>query len=243
MWGNATVLRSSVAVAIAVLVVAGCAGQTPSTTATTAATTAITSGTFGTATPSGTSGTTATTSTPPSPTGTPKPPIGTRWVDAPRAGIRFPVPEGWRALSFRELLESGDKEAIAEAARTMGVTENQLDALAAQIEVIAFGPTVKGFAVNVNAVPQPGTAMPSAEEASGQLEQIGGTIGTPVTGSTDFGTSLVVPYTLEVKDLTVQGRSILLETPGGVATLTVSHVSEAEADTLTQTILDNVATR
>ncbi|HWO50141.1 MAG TPA: hypothetical protein VNN23_00970 [Ornithinibacter sp.] len=152
------------------------------------------------------------------------------------------MPQGWKALSFRELLDSGDKAAIAEAAETMGVTEDQLDALAEQIEVIAFGPTVKEFAVNVNAVPQPGSAMPSAEEASSQLEQIGGTIGTPVTGTTDFGTSLVVPYTLKVKDVTVQGRSILLETPDGVATLTVSHVSQAEADTLTKSILDNVST-
>ena len=231
MRGNTTVLRSSVAVTIAVLAVAGCAGQTPSTT--TASGSASTASTASTAGP---------TSASPSPTGTPKPPSGTSWVDAPTTGVRFPVPEGWKALSFRELLESGDKAAIAEAAETMGVTEDQLDALADQIEVIAFGPTVKEFAVNVNAVPQPGSAMPSAEEASSQLEQIGGTIGTPVTGTTDFGTSLVVPYTLKVKDVTVQGRSILLETPDGVATLTVSHVSQAEADTLTKSILDNVST-
>ena len=228
MRGNTTVLRSSVAVTIAALAVAGCAGQTPSTT--------TASGSAGSASTAGT------TSAAPSPTGTPKPPSGTSWVDAPETGIRFPVPQGWQALSFRELLDSGDKAAIAEAAKTMGVTEDQLDALADQIEVIAFGPTVEEFAVNVNAVPQPGTAMPSAEEASSQLEQIGGTIGTPVTGTTAFGKSLVVPYTLKVKDVTVQGRSILLETPDGVATLTVSHVSEAEADTLTRTILDNVST-
>ena len=228
MRGNTTVLRSSVAVTIAVLSVAGCAGQTPSST--------IASGSASTA------GTAGTTSASPSPTGTPKPPSGTSWVDAPTTGVRFPVPQGWKALPFRELLDSGDKAAIAEAAETMGVTEDQLDALAEQIEVIAFGPTVKEFAVNVNAVPQPGSAMPSAEEASSQLEQIGGTIGTPVTGTTDFGTSLVVPYTLKVKDVTVQGRSILLETPDGVATLTVSHVSQAEADTLTKSILDNVST-
>jgi len=228
MRGNTTVLRSSVAVTIAVLAVAGCAGQTPSST--------IASGSASTA------GTAGTTSASPSPTGTPTPPSGTSWVDAPTTGVRFPVPEGWKALSFRELLDSGDKAAIAEAAETMGVTEDQLDALAEQIEVIAFGPTVKEFAVNVNAVPQPGSAMPSAEEASSQLEQIGGTIGTPVTGTTDFGKSLVVPYTLKVKDVTVQGRSILLETPDGVATLTVSHVSQAEADTLTKSILDNVST-
>ncbi len=220
MRGNTTVLRSSVAVTIAALAVAGCAGQAPSNT--------TTSGSAGSASTAGT------TSASPSPTGTPKPPSGTSWVDAPETGIRFPVPEGWQALSFRELLESGDKAAIAEAAKTMGVTEDQLDALADQIEVIAFGPTVKDFAVNVNAVPQPGTAMPSAEEASSQLEQIGGTIGTPVTGTTAFGKSLVVPYTLKVQDVTVQGRSILLETPDGVATLTVSHVSEAAADTLTR---------
>ena len=228
MRGNTTVLRSSVAVTIAVLGVAGCAGQTPSTT--TASGSASTAGTAGP------------TSASPSPTGTPKPPSGTSWVDAPTTGVRFPVPQGWKALPFRELLDSGDKAAIAEAAETMGVTEDQLDALAEQIEVIAFGPTVKEFAVNVNAVPQPGSAMPSAEEASSQLEQIGGTIGTPVTGTTDFGKSLVVPYTLKVKDVTVQGRSILLETPDGVATLTVSHVSQAEADTLTKSILDNVST-
>ena len=37
-------------------------------------------------------------------------------------------------------------------------------------------------------------------------------------------------------------RVIVFETADGIATLTVSHVSKAEADKLTQAILDNVAT-
>ena len=77
-------------------------------------------------------------------------------------------------MSFREVIDSGDKEAIDEAAKSMGVTPEQLDTIADQIEVIVFGPTVKGFAVNINAVPQPNTAMPSAAEATSQLQGIGG---------------------------------------------------------------------
>ena len=50
----------------------------------------------------------------------------------------------------------------------------------------------------------------------------------------------MVPYTLKVQDRTVQGRTLLIETDDGVATLTVSHVSADEADTLAKAILDNV---
>jgi hypothetical protein len=167
-------------------------------------------------------------------------PEGSQWVDAPKSGIRFPVPEDWKSMSFREVIDSGDKEAIDEAAKSMGVTPEQLDTIADQIEVIVFGPTVKGFAVNINAVPQPNTAMPSAAEATSQLQQIGGKVGKAVEGTTSMGKSLVVPYTLKVQDRTVQGRTLLIETDDGVATLTVSHVSGDQADKLTKAILDNV---
>ena len=63
-----------------------------------------------------------------------------------------------------------------------------------------------------------------------------------VAGTTAFGKSLVVPYSLTLPPGTIQGRSILLETPDGIATLTVSHASKAEADKLTKAIVDNVAT-
>ena len=122
----------------------------------------------------------------------------------------------------------------------MGVTADQLQALAEQLEVIVFGPTVDRFAVNINAIGQPGTTLPTARVASAQLEQLGGKVGTPVAGSTALGKSLVVPYSLKLPSGTVQGRSILLETPDGIATITVSHVAEAEADKLTTAILDNV---
>lgn len=227
MRGNSTILRSSVAVAIAALALAGCGGESPSTTGGSAGTTATTS---------------ASASASPSPSGTPEPPSGSTWVEATKTGVRFPVPEDWKSLSFREVLESGDKQAIEQAAKSMGVTPEQLDAVADQIEVIVFGPTVDRFAVNINAVPQPGAKMPSAQQASSQLEGLGGKIGTPVEGTTAFGKSLVVPYTIKIQGVTIQGRSILLETPDGVATLTVSHVSEAEADKLTKAILDNVST-
>jgi hypothetical protein len=223
MRAKTGVLKSFVAVAIAALALGGCGGQAPSTTG-------------------GSAGSAAATSASPSPTGTPEPPSGSTWVTAPRSGVRFPVPEGWKSLSFREVLDSGDPKAIADAAKTMGVSAAELDSLADQIEVVVFGPTVKRFAVNINAVPQPGTAMPSVEEATAQLTQIGGKIGTPRTGTTALGKSLVVPYTLTLQGITVQGRTILIETPGGVATITVSHVTEADADALTQAILDNVAT-
>ena len=167
-------------------------------------------------------------------------PDGSQWVEAPKSGIRFPVPEDWRSMSFREVIDSGDKEAIDEAAKSMGVTPEQLDTIADQIEVIVFGPTIKGFAVNINAVPQPNTAMPSAAEATSQLQGIGGKVGKAKEGTTSLGKSLVVPYTLKVQDRTVQGRTLLIETDDGVATLTVSHVSGDEADKLTKAILDNV---
>ena len=130
-------------------------------------------------------------------------------MEAPKSGIRFPVPEDWKSMSFREVIDSGDKEAIDEAAKSMGVTPEQLDTIADQIEVIVFGPTVKGFAVNINAVPQPNTAMPSAAEATSQLQQIGGKVGKAEEGTTSLGKSLVVPYTLKVQDRTVQGRTLL----------------------------------
>ena len=178
----------------------------------------------------------------PSPTGAAELPSGSMWIEAPKAGIRFPVPDDWRTMSFQEVLDSGDTKAMDEAAKAMGVTPDQLQALAEQIEVIVFGPTVDGFAVNINAIGQPGTTLPTARVASAQLEKAGGKVGTPVAGTTAFGKSLVVPYSLKLPTGTIQGRSILLETPDGIATLTVSHASKAEADKLTKAILDNVAT-
>lgn len=227
MLGKRAVLKSSVAATALAFALAGCGGQSPSTATGSA-------GTSGTASASPSASASA--------TGTPKAPSGTMWVEAPKTGIRFPVPKGWKSLSFREVLDSGDKKAIDEAAKSMGVTAEQLDSLAEQIDVMVFGPTVKGFAVNINTVPQPGAAMPSADEAVSQLKQLGGTVGTPTTGTTAFGKTLVVPYTLKVQDTTVQGRTVLVETPDGIATLSVSHVSAAEADKLTQSILDNVGT-
>ena len=211
--------------AVVALALSGCGGS-PSTDATTASA-------------GGSASTSASASASASPTEA-KLPAGSQWVEAPKSGIRFPVPEDWKSMSFREVIDSGDKEAIDEAAKSMGVTPEQLDTIADQIEVIVFGPTVKGFAVNINAVPQPNTAMPSAEEATSQLSQIGGKVGKAKEGTTSLGKSLVVPYTLKVQDRTVQGRTLLIETDDGVATLTVSHVSGDEADKLTKSILDNV---
>ena len=211
--------------AVVALALSGCGGS-PTTDATTASA-------------GGSASTSASASASASPTEA-KLPAGSQWVEAPKSGIRFPVPEDWKSMSFREVIDSGDKETIDEAAKSMGVTPEQLDTIADQIEVIVFGPTVKGFAVNINAVPQPNTAMPSAEEATSQLSQIGGKVGKAKEGTTSLGKSLVVPYTLKVQDRTVQGRTLLIETDEGVATLTVSHVSGDEADKLTKSILDNV---
>ncbi len=216
------------AATIAALAVAGCAGQSPPTT--------------GSATTTGSTAATASPTGSPSPTEAAELPSGSMWIEAPKAGVRFPVPDDWRTVSFQEVLDSGDTKAMDEAAKMMGVTPDQLQALADQLEVIVFGPTVDKFAVNINAIGQPGTTLPTARLASEQLEKLGGKVGTPVAGTTPFGKSLVVPYSLKLPNGTIQGRSILLETPDGIATVTVSHVSEAEADKLTKDILDNVAT-
>jgi len=228
MRGNSTIARSSVAVTIAALAVAGCGGQSPSTTESAA--------------PAGSTAASASASATPSATGTPELSAGSMWIEAPKTGIRFPVPDDWRTISFQEVLDSGDTKAMDDAAKTMGVTTDQLKELAKQIEVIVFGPTIGKFAVNINAIGQPGTKLPTAKQAGAQLEKLGGKVGTAVSGTTAFGKSLVVPYSLKLPAATIQGRSILLETPDGIATVTVSHVSEAEADKLTKDILDNVAT-
>ena len=140
------------------------------------------------------------------------------------------------------MLDSGDTKAIAEAAKAMGVTESQLETVADQIEVMVFGPALKGFAVNINAVPQPGAQMPTAEMAKQQLGQLGGEVGEPVEGTTSFGSSMVVPYVLKLPNATVQGRTILLDTPGGVATVTVSDTSAKEADALAKAIVESSTT-
>lgn len=160
------------AVTIAALAVAGCAGQSPSTTGS-----------------AGTAGSTAATAGPtasPSPSEAAELPSGSMWIEAPKAGIRFPVPDDWRTVSFQEVLDSGDAKAMNEAAKMMGVTPDQLQALADQLEVIVFGPTVGKFAVNINAIGQPGTTLPTARLASDQLEKLGGKVGTPVAGTTSF---------------------------------------------------------
>ena len=218
-----TTTTAAATAAVAALALSGCGGS-PSTDA-------------GSASSSATASATASASASPTEAALP---AGSQWVEAPKSGIRFPVPDDWKEISFREVLDSGDKDAIEEAAKSMGVTPEQLETVADQIEVMAFGPAVKGFAVNINAVPQPNTAMPSAAEATSQMQQIGGKVGKAKEGTTSLGKSLVVPYTLKVQDRTVQGRTLLIETDDGVATLTVSHVSADEADKLAKAILDNV---
>jgi hypothetical protein len=224
-----TTTTAAATAAVAALALSGCGGS-PSTDA-------------GSASAAGSASTSATASATASASASPTEaalPAGNERVEAPKSGIRFPVPEDWKEISFREVLDSGDKDAIEEAAKSMGVTPEQLETVADQIEVMAFGPAVKGFAVNINAVPQPNTAMPSAAEATSQMQQIGGKVGKAKEGTTSLGRSLVVPYTLKVQDRTVQGRTLLIETDDGVATLTVSHVSADEADKLAKAILDNV---
>ena len=228
-----TTITAAATAAVAALALSGCGGS-PSTDAGSASA-------GGSASTSATASATASASASASASPTEATlPAGSQWVEAPRSGIRFPVPEDWKEISFREVLDSGDKDAIEKAATSMGVTPEQLETVADQIEVMAFGPAVKGFAVNINAVPQPNTAMPSAAEATSQMQQIGGKVGTAKEGTTSLGKSLVVPYTLKVQDRTVQGRTLLIETDDGVATLTVSHVSADEADKLAKAILDNV---
>ena len=226
-----TTTTAAATAAVVALALSGCGGS-PSTDAASASA-------GGSASTSATASATASASASASPTEATLP-AGSQWVEAPRSGIRFPVPEDWKEISFREVLDSGDKDAIEKAATSMGVTPEQLETVADQIEVMAFGPAVKGFAVNINAVPQPNTAMPSAAEATSQMQQIGGKVGKAKEGTTSLGKSLVVPYTLKVQDRTVQGRTLLIETDDGVATLTVSHVSADQADTLAKAILDNV---
>jgi len=205
--------------AAAALALTGCGGESPSTSTAAGSSTASASSTeSASAAPSESASAAA------------KPPSGSKWVEAPKSGIRFPVPKGWKTTSFREVLDSGDTKAIAEAAKAMGVTESQLETVADQI------------AVNINAVPQPGAQMPTAEMAKQQLGQLGGEVGEPVEGTTSFGSSMVVPYVLKLPNATVQGRTILLDTPGGVATVTVSDTSAKEADALAKAIVESSTT-
>ena len=138
-------------------------------------------------------------------------PAGSQWVEAPKSGIRFPVPEDWKAMSFREVLDSGDKEAIDEAAKSMGVTARAARRrIADQIEVIAFGPTVKELrgehqrraaAQHRDAVGRGGDQPARADRRQGRQGRR--------RAPPSLGKSLVVPYTLKVKDRTVQGRTLL----------------------------------
>ncbi|MGG5259034.1 hypothetical protein [Phycicoccus avicenniae] len=157
-------------------------------------------------------------------------PAGTTLVRAQRSRMTFAVPTSWQVTDVTTLLSSGDEKALAGLAEQLNLSLSQVRAAARTIDVAAFGPSVDGFAPNVNVQLLPVEEPPSAAQLRLAMSAVGGTVESVEDVTTTFGPGRVSSYRLELGGRTVVGRQLGIKAPGGVALVTVSHVTAKEAD-------------
>lgn len=164
-------------------------------------------------------------------------PEGSQWAESSTQGIRFAVPDTWKTVDATKTIAAGDEAAIESAASDMGLTADQLRQAAESIDIIIMGPVVDQFAPNVNVVPNTLSALPPLASLKAEAESVGAVVGEGSTIATPLGDAIVLPYVLELEAAAVQGRAIVAPVAGGFTSITVSHVTEEEADALTEQIL------
>ncbi|MBM6401239.1 hypothetical protein [Phycicoccus sonneratiae] len=165
-----------------------------------------------------------------SPTSAPSAPPGTVLVRAERSGLRFAVPEAWEVADVATVLEAGVDEDLAAMAERMNVPASQLRAAARTIDVSAFGPSVDGFAPNVNVQGLPVEEVPSAAQLRLVTSMIGGTVESVDDVPTPVGPGRVSRYRAEIGGRSVVGRQLGIEGPSGVVLVTVTATTAAGAD-------------
>ncbi|MDO5736270.1 MAG: hypothetical protein Q4P15_07330 [Propionibacteriaceae bacterium] len=174
------------------------------------------------------------------PAGAPELPEGSQWAESSTQGIRFAVPATWSVVDPQKLFTSGSEQDIEAAATEMGMTVAELQQASTQIDIMVMGPAEAQFAPNVNVVPTALKALPTEEMMAAELESVGATPAQGSTQSTDLGEVIVVPYVLELESSTVHGRSILVPVSDGFTSITVSHVTDADAEALTEQLLSTL---
>ena len=164
-------------------------------------------------------------------------PAGTTFVEGKSSGLRFAVPEDWKVLDPAALETDSDSALAKSLEKTYGVSADQLSKVFGAMDLVMMGPPEKSFAPNVNVVPNPLTALPTATDLASELDKIGAKTGTPRDATTPLGPAVVVPYELQSGANLVKGRSIVLKGPNGYVTITVSDVDAKAADAVTDDIL------
>lgn len=151
-------------------------------------------------------------------------------IRAERSGLRFAVPKSWQVTDLATVLEGGDDKALQDIARKMNLPLSQLKAAARTVDVAAFGPTVKGFAANVNVQALPVEEVPTAAQLKMVMAAVGGSVESVEDVTTSLGPGRVSRYTLEVGSTKVVGRQIGVKGPNGVVLVTVSDIDAKSAD-------------
>jgi hypothetical protein len=150
------------------------------------------------------------------------------------------VPDTWTVNDPAKVLAQGDKAAITKVAQALGLSADQFEAAAQGIELFVIGPAENGFSPNINVTPNSLSTMPSAAALASEMQSVGATVGTARTVKTPIGEAIVLPYTLPLGDLAIEGRAIVAETPDGFVSLAVSHPSAKEADALTEQVISSL---
>ncbi len=117
-----------------------------------------------------------------------------------------------------------------------GQTEAALRQALAQMELFVVGPSIKGFAPNVNVISSPGTALPTDAQLHAQLDAM-----VKVTAireeSTAMGPVRVSTYTMDIQGTPMAAEQIYAINGGRIAIITVSARDAAEAKTYATTVL------
>ncbi len=163
------------------------------------------------------------------PSAEPTAPVGTVYVSADRAGIRFAVPQDWQVLAADDVLAAGGSDVLQEMADRMNMSASQLRAAVRSADVAAFGQPVNGFAPNINVQTVPLEEVPSAAQLRMGVESVGATVLSVEDVTTSLGRARVSTYTLPLGDLTVTGHQLGVKAPNGVSLITVSDLSADRA--------------
>jgi len=117
-----------------------------------------------------------------------------------------------------------------------GQTEAALRQALAQMELFVVGPSIRGFAPNVNVISSPGTALPTDAQLHAQLDAM-----VKVTAireeSTAMGPVRVSPYTMDIQGTPMAAEQVYAINGGRIAIITVSARDAAEAKTYATTVL------
>ncbi len=144
---------------------------------------------------------------------------------AKKSSISFVPPEGWAPFDVAAAL--ADPAAAPDVVRN--AAEANDDEVAdflkpyESVDAMAFEAPAGGFAANLNVINNPGTPLPSAEDAQASLEQNPAiTVSEVKDQLTPIGDGRLAVYEITEGDKKVAGEMLFVEGPKGLVVITLS---------------------